>query len=67
MDTEDIESTQDVPAAINETKNNIISDNEAAISARDVQDNTPKVYVVLGSFVKRRMLIEQSLNLNHST
>lgn len=68
LDTEDIESTQDVPAAINETKNNIISDNEAAISARDVQDNTPKVYVVLGSFSQKenadRAIIEfESLNL----
>ena len=68
LDTEDIESTPDVPAAINETKNNIISDNEAAISARDVQDNGPKVYVVLGSFSQKenadRAIIEfESLNL----
>jgi hypothetical protein len=52
LDTEEIESTPDIPAA-EETENNINSDNEAVVSARDGQNNGPEVYVVLGSFSQK--------------
>ena len=68
LDTEEIESTPDIPAATKEMKDDIISDDEVIISARDGQDNGPKVYVVLGSFSQKenadRAIIEfESLNL----
>ncbi|MEC7404978.1 MAG: SPOR domain-containing protein [Bacteroidota bacterium] len=68
LDTEEIESTPDIPAATKETKDDIISNDEVVVPARDGQDNRPKVYVVLGSFSQKenadRAIIEfESLNV----
>lgn len=53
LNTEEMESTPEVPAASTETKDKSLSNDEAVGSAAVDKDNLPKVYVVLGSFSQK--------------
>lgn len=68
LDTEEIESTPNIPAASKEVKDKILSNDEPVSSAVDRKINGPKVYIVLGSFGQKenadRAILEfESLHL----
>jgi hypothetical protein len=68
LDTEEIESTPNIPAASKEVKDKTLSNDEPVSSAVDRKINGPKVYIVLGSFGQKenadRAILEfESLHL----